>query len=59
MSAAQIAACAGRLPDAERARFLELIDRANALFRYAVELRREAWRLYRATTGATVRGKSK
>lgn len=51
MSTRQITACAGRLPEPERAQFLDLMTRAAAASGMAGELRRQAWALYRGNLG--------
>jgi hypothetical protein len=49
LSAVQREICALRIPDPiVRARFIALLTNADALIFQAVEMRREAWREYRA-----------
>ena len=57
MSRAQIDSCAARLTPADAAQFRALLAASAALFGQAVQLRRQAWVLYRAQTGLTVAGK--
>ncbi len=51
MSRRQVAACAARLDPARGAAFLALTAASDDLFLRSVELRRQAWELYRNSTG--------
>jgi hypothetical protein len=49
----QIVACSARIPEPDRARFLELMADAAVLASWAAKMRREAWALYRRATGSS------
>jgi len=51
MSRRQVQACAARMPEELAAAFLALTAASDDLFLRSVELRRQAWQLYRNTTG--------
>ena len=57
MNRDQAQACAACMPDGQAAAFLALTQASNDLFTRSVELRLQAWDLYRATTGLRKSGK--
>jgi hypothetical protein len=58
VSRAQIDACAARLQPADAAQFRALLMASAALFGQAVQLRRQAWDIYRQAVPLEQRRKS-